>query len=59
MIRESPIKLNAQERVLNTQEKYYYFLNDSFRDELIKIAIIISVIGFVTSCIALAIALMK
>jgi len=57
MIREYPI----QEKIVNVPEKnYYYFqINDSFRDEIIKITLIISIVSLAVGCIALAVALMK
>jgi hypothetical protein len=58
MIRESPLSINKE--ILNTREKYYYFqVNDYFRDDIIKITLIISIIGLVAGCVAIAIALMK
>jgi hypothetical protein len=57
MIREYPI----QEKIVNIPEKHYYYfqLNDNFRDEIIKITLIISIISLAVGCFALAIALMK
>jgi hypothetical protein len=58
MIRESPLSINKE--ILNTREKYYYFqVNDYFRDDIIKITLIISIISLAVGCFALAIALMK
>ena len=57
MIREYPI----QEKIVNVPEKHYYYfqINDSFRDEIIKITLIISIVSLAVGCIALALALMK
>ena len=58
MIREYPI----QEKTVNIPEKHYYYyfkLSDNFKDEIIKITLIISIISLSIGCIALAIALMK
>jgi len=57
MIREYPV----QEKIVNIPEKHYYYfqINDGFRDEIIKITLIVSIISLAIGCIALAIALMK
>ena len=59
MIREYPMQV--QEKAVNVPEKHYYYfqINDSFRDEIIKITLIISIISLAIGCIALAAALMK
>jgi len=57
MIREYPV----QEKIVNIPEKHYYYfqINDGFRDEIIKITLIVSIISLAIGCIALAVALMK
>ena len=59
MIREYPIEVPEIQKV-NTEKHYYYFqLSDNFKDEIIKITLIISIIGLVVGCVTLAIALIK
>jgi hypothetical protein len=58
MIREYPIQVPEIQKV-NTENHYYYFQISDFRDEIIKITLIISIISLAVGCIALAIALIK
>ena len=59
MIREYP--MHVQEKAASAPEKHYYYfqISDGFRDEIIKITLIISIVSLAVGCIALAAALMK